>query len=77
MADGTPVTYEGLTEELKKKYDEVKAILEADLIGSFHRTRSHGIRWKGSHLKARSMEWTCPPRQKNAPGLCVRRLISW
>ncbi|KAK1617111.1 hypothetical protein QYE76_022628 [Lolium multiflorum] len=47
MADGTPVTYEDLTDELKKKYDEVKAILEADLIGSFHRTRSHGIRWKG------------------------------
>ncbi|KAK1601277.1 hypothetical protein QYE76_017231 [Lolium multiflorum] len=47
MAKGTPVTYEDLTEELKKKYDEVKALLEADLIGSFHRTRSHGIRWKG------------------------------
>ncbi|KAK1666990.1 hypothetical protein QYE76_055149 [Lolium multiflorum] len=44
MADGTPVTYEELTDELKKKYDEVKAILEADLIGSFHRTHSHGIR---------------------------------
>ncbi|KAK1627434.1 hypothetical protein QYE76_001749 [Lolium multiflorum] len=42
-----PVTYEDLTEELKKKYDEVKAILETDLIGSFQRTRSHGIRWKG------------------------------
>ncbi|KAK1619170.1 hypothetical protein QYE76_024687 [Lolium multiflorum] len=47
MAEGTPVKYEDLTEELKKKHDEVKAILEADLIGSFHRTRSHGIRWKG------------------------------
>ncbi|KAK1632270.1 hypothetical protein QYE76_006585 [Lolium multiflorum] len=47
MADGTPVTYDDLTEELKKKYDEIKALLEADLIGSFHRTRSHGIRWKG------------------------------
>ncbi|KAK1643554.1 hypothetical protein QYE76_061359 [Lolium multiflorum] len=42
MADGTPVTYEDLTDELKKKYDEVRTILEADLIGSF-RTRSHGI----------------------------------
>ncbi|KAK1663296.1 hypothetical protein QYE76_051455 [Lolium multiflorum] len=42
-----PVTYEDLTEELKKKYDDVKAIFEADLIGSFQRTRSHGIRWKG------------------------------
>ncbi|KAK1627411.1 hypothetical protein QYE76_001726 [Lolium multiflorum] len=52
MADGTPVTYEDLTDELKKKYDEVKAILEADLIGSFHRTRSHGIRWKGFSPRA-------------------------
>ncbi|KAK1646098.1 hypothetical protein QYE76_063903 [Lolium multiflorum] len=42
-----PVTYEDLTEELKKKYDDVKALFEADLIGSFQRTRSHGIRWKG------------------------------
>ncbi|KAK1676986.1 hypothetical protein QYE76_037834 [Lolium multiflorum] len=47
MAEGPPVTYEDLTEELKKKYDDVKAIFEADLIGSFQRTRSHGIRWKG------------------------------
>src|SRR5215213_4619491 len=47
MAEETPVTYEELSGELKKKYDEVKAFLEADLIGSFHRTRSHGIRWKG------------------------------
>ncbi|KAK1668995.1 hypothetical protein QYE76_057154, partial [Lolium multiflorum] len=43
----TPVTYEELPEELKKKYNEIKATLEADLIGSFQRTRSHGIRWKG------------------------------
>ncbi|KAK1611624.1 hypothetical protein QYE76_035297 [Lolium multiflorum] len=47
MADGTPVTYEELPDELKKRYDEIKVTLEADLIGSFHRTRSHGIRWKG------------------------------
>ncbi|KAK1681490.1 hypothetical protein QYE76_042338 [Lolium multiflorum] len=47
MAEETPVTYEDLNGELKKKYDEVKVLLEADLIGSFHRTRSHGIRWKG------------------------------
>ncbi|KAK1615674.1 hypothetical protein QYE76_021191 [Lolium multiflorum] len=47
VAEETPVTYEELSGELKKKYDEVKAVLEADLIGSFHRTRSHGIRWKG------------------------------
>ncbi|KAK1665466.1 hypothetical protein QYE76_053625 [Lolium multiflorum] len=47
MADGTPVTYEELPDELKKRYDEIKVTLEADLIGSFQRTRSHGIRWKG------------------------------
>ena len=42
-----PVTYEELTSEHKQKYDEVKAQFEADLIGSFERTRNHGIRWKG------------------------------
>ncbi|KAK1664906.1 hypothetical protein QYE76_053065 [Lolium multiflorum] len=67
MAEETPVTYEELSGELKKKYDEVKAVLEADLIGSFHRTRSHGIRWKGFTPEGALMEWTCPPRE-NAPG---------
>ncbi|KAK1697842.1 hypothetical protein QYE76_014539 [Lolium multiflorum] len=47
MAEDTPVTYEDLPDELKKKHDEIKATLEAELIGSFHRTRSHGVRWKG------------------------------
>ena len=42
-----PVTYEELTLEHKQKYDEVKAQFEADLIGSFERTRNHCIRWKG------------------------------
>ena len=42
-----PVTYEELSPEHKKNYDEIKALLEADLIGSFERTRNHGIRWKG------------------------------
>ncbi|KAK1699142.1 hypothetical protein QYE76_015839 [Lolium multiflorum] len=37
MVEETPVTYEDLNGELKKKYDEVKVLLEADLIGSFHR----------------------------------------
>jgi hypothetical protein len=30
-----------------EKYDEIKALFEADLIGSFERTRHHGVRWKG------------------------------
>jgi hypothetical protein len=42
-----PVTYEELTPEHQQKYDEVKDQFEDDLIGSFERTRSHGIRWKG------------------------------
>src|SRR6185503_5748860 len=41
-----PVTYEELTLEHKQKYEEVKAQFEADLIGSFERTRNHGIKWK-------------------------------
>ena len=46
-----PVTYEELTLEHKQKYDEAKAQFEADLIGSFQRTRNHGIRWKGFSLE--------------------------
>ena len=38
MAD-RPLTYEDLPEEHKKKYDDIKAVLEADLIGSFGESR--------------------------------------
>jgi hypothetical protein len=47
MSKGDPVTYEELTPEHKQKFDEIKALFKADLIGSFERTRHHGIRWKG------------------------------
>jgi hypothetical protein len=47
MLKGDPVTYKELTPEHKQKFDEIKALVEADLIGSFERTRHHGIRWKG------------------------------
>jgi hypothetical protein len=46
MSKGDPVTYEELTPKHKQKFDEIKALFEADLIGSFERTRHHGIRWK-------------------------------
>ncbi|KAK1646488.1 hypothetical protein QYE76_064293 [Lolium multiflorum] len=36
-----------LPAEHKKKYDELKAICEAELIGSFETTRSHSIKLKG------------------------------
>ncbi|KAK1646248.1 hypothetical protein QYE76_064053 [Lolium multiflorum] len=44
---GEPVKYEDLPPEHKKRYDELKVILEADLIGAFEKTRSHGIKFKG------------------------------
>jgi hypothetical protein len=46
MSKGDPVTYKELTPEHKQKFDEIKALFEADLIGSFERTHHHGIRWK-------------------------------
>ncbi|KAK1680774.1 hypothetical protein QYE76_041622 [Lolium multiflorum] len=42
-----PITYKDLPTEHKKKYDDLKAILDAELIGSFEKTRSHGVRFKG------------------------------
>jgi hypothetical protein len=42
-----PITYEELPIEHKQKYDEVKALFEADFIGSFEKTHHHGVRWKG------------------------------
>src|SRR3954467_10904839 len=45
--ENRPVTYDDLPEEHKAKYDDIKVVFEADLIGSFEKTRKHGIRWKG------------------------------
>jgi hypothetical protein len=47
MLKGDPIMYEELTPEHKQNFDEIKALFEADLIGSFERTCHHGIRWKG------------------------------
>jgi hypothetical protein len=47
MLKGDPVMYEELTPEHKQKFDEIKALFEANLIRSFERTRHHDIRWKG------------------------------
>jgi hypothetical protein len=46
MMRDDPITYEELPAEHKQKYDD-KALFEADLIGSFEKTRHHGVRWKG------------------------------
>jgi hypothetical protein len=47
LSKGDPVTYGELTPEHKQKFDEIKALFEADLIGSFERNHHHDIRWKG------------------------------
>jgi hypothetical protein len=47
MMRDDPITYEELLAEHKQKYDEIKALFEADLIGSFEKTRNHCVRWKG------------------------------
>jgi hypothetical protein len=47
MSREDPITYEELSAEHKQKYDEIKDLFEADLIGFFERTRHHGVRWKG------------------------------
>jgi hypothetical protein len=47
MARDDPITYEDLSAEHKQRYDEIKTQFEADLIGSFERTRNHGVRWRG------------------------------
>jgi hypothetical protein len=51
MSKGDPITYGELTPERKQKFDEIKALFQADLIGSFERTRHHSIRWKGFSLE--------------------------
>jgi hypothetical protein len=47
MTRDEPITYEELPAEHKQKYDEIKALFEADLIGSFEKARHQGVRWKG------------------------------
>jgi hypothetical protein len=47
MARDEPITYAELPAEHKQRYEEIKAQFEADLIGSFERTRHHGVKWKG------------------------------
>jgi hypothetical protein len=68
MSREDPIMYKELSTEHKQKYDEIKAPFEADLIGSFERTRHHGIRWK-----ALSMKWIYLPPQRSAPELYARR----
>jgi hypothetical protein len=47
MSKENSIVYEELFAEYKQKYDEIKALFEADLMSSFERTRHHGIKRKG------------------------------
>jgi hypothetical protein len=38
-----PITYEELPAKHKQKYGEIKALFEADLMGSFEKTRHHSL----------------------------------
>ncbi|KAK1621045.1 hypothetical protein QYE76_026562 [Lolium multiflorum] len=51
MADGTPVTYEDLRSS-RRSMTRSKQSSKPTSSALFHRTRSHGIRWKGFSLKA-------------------------
>jgi hypothetical protein len=66
MSKGDQVTYEELTPEHKQKFDEIKALFEADLIGSFERSRHHGIRWKGFSPKGalNGMDLSLPSEER-------------
>ncbi|KAK1621061.1 hypothetical protein QYE76_026578 [Lolium multiflorum] len=66
MAEGTPVTYEDLTEELKKKYDEVKAT--ADLIGSFTNPTWHQVERVLTRRRARWSGPVRPVEERTGPG---------
>ncbi|KAK1699558.1 hypothetical protein QYE76_016255 [Lolium multiflorum] len=54
------ITYKDLPAEHKKKYDELKAICEAELIGSSETTRSRNIKLRGN---------TCPSHGVNTVDL--------
>jgi hypothetical protein len=77
MSKGDPVTYEELTPERKQKFDEIKALFEADLIGSFERTRHHGIRWKGFSPEGALDRVDLSSHRKSAPELCAKKSTTW
>jgi hypothetical protein len=47
LVQDRPIMYEEVPPEHQARYDQVKVVFEANLIGSFERTRNHDIQWKG------------------------------
>ncbi|KAK1665110.1 hypothetical protein QYE76_053269 [Lolium multiflorum] len=59
------ITYKDLPAEHNKKYDELKAICEAELIGSFETTRSHNIKLKGDTRSSHGVNTSSHSRGKD------------
>jgi hypothetical protein len=77
MPNENPVTFEGLSDEHKQRYNEIKAALKP--ISSAHlkepvTTASDG---RDFHLKVRSTKWICPLLRKNARELSARKSTTW
>jgi hypothetical protein len=68
-----PITYEELPAEHKQKYDEIKALFEANLIGSFKKTRHHGVRWKGFSPECALDDVDLSTPSEIIPELCTRK----
>ncbi|PUZ60524.1 hypothetical protein GQ55_4G137200 [Panicum hallii var. hallii] len=73
-----------LPAEHKQKYDEIKTLFEADLIGSFEKSRHHGVRWKGFSPKgALDNVDLSTPSEDRTTALCqevnymVAHLLHW
>jgi hypothetical protein len=77
MSKGDLVTYEELTPEHKQKFDEIKALFEVDLIGSFERTRHHSIRWKGFSPEGALDGVDLSRHRKTAPELYTKKSTTW
>jgi hypothetical protein len=77
MLKGDPVMYEELTLEHKQKFDEIKALFEADLIRSFERTATTASGGRGSRPKALSMGWIYLSCWKSTPKPCAKKSITW
>ena len=71
------ITYEDLPPEHQQKFDELLEIFKADLIGSYERTRTNGIRWKGFNLEGAQTGSICPLHQKSGPARFARSSTTW
>jgi hypothetical protein len=77
MSKGDLVMYKEMTPEHKQKFDEIKALVEDDLIRFLRGPATTASGGRGSHPKALSMEWIYLSRRKSAPKLCTKKSTTW